>query len=528
MSAAAEPAFDEAERLSVSRSGPLESDPSVVKAAELLQRDQVVAFPTETVYGLGANALSSTAVSKIYAAKGRPSDNPLIVHVSDREMLNSLLPNKGQTVPDMLDCLMREFWPGPLTIIFDVTRPTSTGPAAAVNAGGKDTNEDNQAWREPLNKVATEVSAGLESLAIRMPAHDLARTLIKRAGVPLAAPSANLSSRPSPTSATHVWNDLGKGRGVAAILDGGECLVGLESTVVDYVEPEFALTEQDRTRGGQLRVLRAGGISPEQLQEALEKNGFATVAGSSGIQVYNKHFKSKAIESKPTTPGMKYKHYSPTNARVVLVKPNLAGNNEDDATLPTIQDLISFSAFSSTTTSPFRIGLMLTDETWARIEPLSSQPLSSTSNSNDSDQISVVKLSPSKTKPQDIPIPTPLVEPVVLRYSYGSASDNGSVLARRLFGGLRCLDELDFDSVLDDATRSLTDLSIGSVEEESLSRNDSPPTTTRIRKEGEKRKGVDVILLECVPETGVGLAVMERSRKAAGVAGDGQGMSFRL
>ncbi|KAM0792671.1 hypothetical protein ACM66B_002451 [Microbotryomycetes sp. NB124-2] len=514
------PARDEALRLSVSRSGP-ESDSALDKAAQLLQQDQVVAFPTETVYGLGANALSSQAVDKIYKAKGRPSDNPLIVHVSDRDMLNSLLPNEGKLVPDMLTCLMDEFWPGPLTIIFQLA--TNNERDGVVE------------WREPRNKVAKQVSAGLESLAIRMPLHDLARNLIKRAGVPLAAPSANLSSRPSPTTAEHVWNDLGKGRGVAAILDdGSECQVGLESTVVDYIEPKFALeTDSSKQRGGQLRVLRAGGISPEQLEQCLEKNGFATSLSSSSpstIQVYNRDFKSKSIEAKPTTPGMKYKHYAPTNSRVVLVSP-AHNDKEDDKSLPTIQDLISFSAFSSSSTSsrggrgderPFRVGLMLTDETLSRIKPLSSEPLPSSQSRQDKD-VRLIKLGPTKTRPQDIPIPTPLVEPVVVKYEYGSRDDLKG-LARKLFGGLRCLDELEFERTsVDEVTRSLS-----GVELKSVSRREEDEERGEGGGQELDKKGVDVIMLECVPESGVGLAVMERSRKAAGVAGDGQGMSFRL
>lgn len=200
------------EALYLSTSTPDLRSSSLSTAAALLGESSLVAFPTETVYGLGASALSAEAVANIYKAKGRPSDNPLITHISSREMLLDLLPGRESSVPSIYEPLMKRFWPGALTLIFPLEGDEPAG-----------------------RPVASSVTAGLPSLAIRMPSHPLALDLIRQSNLPLAAPSANLSSRPSPTTAEHVRHDLGIGRGVAAILDGGDCEVGLESTVVDFV-----------------------------------------------------------------------------------------------------------------------------------------------------------------------------------------------------------------------------------------------------------------------------------------------------
>lgn len=203
---------------------------SLETASALLHASLPVAFPTETVYGLGASALSATAVRRIFEAKGRPSDNPLIVHVSSREMLEGLLPTRKRDgkadVPRMFEALMDRFWPGPLSLVF---------PLSHLSEGkGKGKAEKYDA---PRLVVAEAVTAGQPSLCIRMPSHPLALKLIAESNLPLAGPSANLSSRPSPTSAAHVMHDLGEGRGLGAVLDGGECEVGVESTVVDWVPP---------------------------------------------------------------------------------------------------------------------------------------------------------------------------------------------------------------------------------------------------------------------------------------------------
>ena len=186
---------------------------AVERAAELLRAGEVVGIPTETVYGLGADALNGAAVRKIFAAKGRPSDNPLIVHIADFEQITPLVTR----VPDEARALAEAYWPGPMTIIL---------PKAAC--------------------IPDEVSCGLDTVGIRLPSHPLARAIIRAAGTPVAAPSANTSGRPSTTTAAHVMEDMaGK---IAAVVEGGACAVGVESTVISLA-------------GEQPRLLRPGGIS---------------------------------------------------------------------------------------------------------------------------------------------------------------------------------------------------------------------------------------------------------------------------
>ena len=180
---------------------------AIAEASKILQDGGLVAFPTETVYGLGADALNADAAAKIYAAKGRPSDNPLIVHIADTNAVEKLADLKAmnQTHPDMVKkahMLMEAFWPGPLTIIF---------PKLAIVPDG--------------------TTGGLPTVAIRMPSHPIAQELIRTSGVSIAAPSANTSGRPSPTTAQHVWEDM-DGR-IEMILDGGAVGIGIESTIVD-------------------------------------------------------------------------------------------------------------------------------------------------------------------------------------------------------------------------------------------------------------------------------------------------------
>ena len=227
------------------------SYPHIQQAAKLLQQEEVVAFPTETVYGLGANAYSDKAVAKIFQAKGRPSDNPLIVHISNKNQLTELVDN----IPAHAEKLMEKFWPGPLTVIF------------------------------PKKNNASElVTAGLDTIAIRMPDHPVALALIEESGLPLAAPSANLSGKPSPTTAKHVVDDL-EGK-IAGIVDGGPTGVGLESTVVDCTT-EFPI------------ILRPGGVTKEQLEQ---------VVGEVDV---DPALASENVELKPKSPGMKYTHYAP-------------------------------------------------------------------------------------------------------------------------------------------------------------------------------------------------------------------------
>lgn len=228
---------------------PLESDPSIQEAAKLLQEKQVVAFPTETVYGLGADATNKTAVQRIFEAKGRPSDNPLIVHVADRHQVEQLV----EDIPSVAEQLMNEFWPGPLTLV--------------LNSNGA---------------AAENVTAGLSTVAIRMPDHPIALALLRVSGKPLAAPSANRSGRPSPTTASHVNQDL-RGR-ISGIINGGPTGVGLESTVLDCTT-EIPV------------ILRPGGVTKEDLEKVLPEVMVDPALASEG--------------HRPKSPGMKYTHYAP-------------------------------------------------------------------------------------------------------------------------------------------------------------------------------------------------------------------------
>ncbi|HEY8347492.1 MAG TPA: L-threonylcarbamoyladenylate synthase [Symbiobacteriaceae bacterium] len=235
----------------------------LAQAAAILRNGGLVAFPTETVYGLGANALDGQAVAKIFKAKGRPADNPLIVHVADREAVKEV----AATVPPAAERLMERFWPGPLTLVLPRTRA-----------------------------VADDVTAGLDTVGVRMPNHPVALGLIRAAGVPIAAPSANLSGRPSPTVAEHVIEDLA-GR-IDLILDGGETGVGLESTVLDMTEDPPVL-------------LRPGGVTVEELTAHI------------GPIIVDRALVGAEPDERPRSPGMKYKHYAPKAPLIVVDGPVL-------------------------------------------------------------------------------------------------------------------------------------------------------------------------------------------------------------
>lgn len=228
-------------------------------AAKLLEKGKLVAFPTETVYGLGANAFDESAVKKIFEAKGRPLDNPIIVHIYSIEQLYGL----AKKVPKKALMLAKRFWPGPLTMILQKK-------ACIPNA----------------------VTAGLNTVAVRMPSHKVARLLCREAKLPIAAPSANLSGRPSPTNAKHVIEDF-KGK-IACIIDAGNTNIGLESTVVD-------LTPKRAT------LLRPGGITAEQLSKVLPELRVHAVA------------RAKEKVSVAKSPGTKYRHYAP-KAELILVE----------------------------------------------------------------------------------------------------------------------------------------------------------------------------------------------------------------
>ncbi len=229
-------------------------------AAQIIKEGGVVAIPTETVYGLAADALNGEAVAKIFEAKGRPMDNPLIVHIGDLSDIDRLV----SKIPEQTYRLAKAFWPGPLTIIM----PKS-------------------------DLIPDEVSAGLNTVAIRYPSHILAKEVIRKSGTVLAAPSANLSGSPSPTTALHVYTDLnGK---IDAILDGGKCSVGIESTVITLATKPP-------------RLLRPGGITREQIEKVIGK-----------IEVDDAVLNELKQDEVASSPGMKYKHYSP-RAKVIIVK----------------------------------------------------------------------------------------------------------------------------------------------------------------------------------------------------------------
>ena len=231
---------------------------AIEEGAKLIKRGKLVAFPTETVYGLGANGLDKEAVAKIFIAKGRPGDNPLILHIAFREQVEPLV----ESISEEAKKIMEKFWPGPLTIIF-----------------------------KRSSIVPHVITAGLDTVAIRMPDHPIALEFIKASGVPIAAPSANTSGKPSPTQASHVLEDL-KGK-VHMIIDGGNTGIGVESTVLD-------LSETPPT------ILRPGGITLEELQKIIPN----VVEDLSIIK------DSKDII--PKSPGQKYRHYAPRAEMIVF------------------------------------------------------------------------------------------------------------------------------------------------------------------------------------------------------------------
>ncbi|MBE5790851.1 MAG: threonylcarbamoyl-AMP synthase [Clostridiales bacterium] len=233
---------------------------SFEEAAQLINMGEVVGFPTETVYGLGADATNEEAVKKIFRAKGRPGDNPLIVHIASLSDIHNVIYGE---MPEWAQKLAEAYWPGPLTMIFD-----------------KGEN------------IPSAVTAGLDSVAVRIPGNTDAQALIRAARKPIAAPSANLSGRPSPTTAKHVFEDM-NGR-IPLIIDGGESDVGLESTVLDV-------------RTLPVKVLRPGGVTPKMIADVV---GEVEVAGS----VMRPLKEGETVLS----PGMKYKHYAPEGSLVIV------------------------------------------------------------------------------------------------------------------------------------------------------------------------------------------------------------------
>jgi L-threonylcarbamoyladenylate synthase len=233
---------------------------SIVLAGDIIRRGGLVAFPTETVYGLGASATNPAAVREIFAAKGRPSDNPLIVHIAELAQLEEVACSIPETAYRLIDL----FWPGPLSLVL----------------------------QRRTNIIPAEVSAGLTTVAVRMPDHRAALDLIRSAAVPIAAPSANRSGRPSPTAYWHVLEDL-TGR-IDAVVKSSTCSIGLESTVLDLT-------------GRCPVILRPGGVSREELEKAL------------GCPVLLAGYSQDSTT--PASPGMKYRHYSPRAPLILIAGP---------------------------------------------------------------------------------------------------------------------------------------------------------------------------------------------------------------
>lgn len=229
-------------------------------AGQLIRMGEVVGFPTETVYGLGGDATNDAAIGKIFAAKGRPGDNPLIVHISELSQISQVI---SGPLPEQARKLAERYWPGPMTMILPKGE-----------------------------KISFKTTAGLDSVGVRFPDHPVAQAFITAAGVPIAAPSANISGKPSPTTAQHVFKDM-DGR-IDLILDGGESRVGLESTVIDV-------------RSLPVRILRPGGVTPQMVADVL---GEVEVDGS----VLRPLGKNETVRS----PGMKYKHYAPDGSLVIV------------------------------------------------------------------------------------------------------------------------------------------------------------------------------------------------------------------
>lgn len=267
----------------------------------MLREGKLVALPTETVYGLGANGLDSEAMGRIYEAKGRPSDNPLILHVDSAESIVPLVDH----IPPLAQDLMDAFWPGPLTITL-----------------------------EKSDRVPDRATGGLPRVALRCPDHDLTRQIIKAAGCPIAAPSANISGRPSPTTAQAVWDDM-EGR-IDAIVDAGPCSIGVESTVVEV---------QDEG----LVILRPGGITEDMLKKITPNVS------------YDKHL--LGAQEAPKAPGMKYKHYAPDADMYTLV-----GSQSHVARA--MVDQLDQLAERASENNGLRVGLLVSSGLWETIHEI--------------------------------------------------------------------------------------------------------------------------------------------------------------
>lgn len=513
---------------------------SLERAAKALQQGLPVAFPTETVYGLSANALSHQACKAVFEAKGRPQDNPLIVHVCDLNMAEQIV-SAGWTPPKAYDSLMKRFWPGGITFLV---------PAATTDPSDDSSSTHLAASALPFfngigtSKISCDVTAGHPLVGVRMPSHPLARALICISGLPLAAPSANASGRPSPTSAHHVMYDLGGGldscvtsstnslRGrIPYVLNGGASRQGVESTVVDGA-----------TDPGQLRVLRPGAVSLEEIEECLRSDGITEEQVL--IRVYGKDMQRKDdMEANPTTPGMKYRHYSP-NAPVTLFAPSAASaevptgpppwqmalarkvrecttakkSPGHDMTIKVGVMMLIDSPFCAAICSDSRVQFGESNRSWLASQRSLMKRSTPSSHSGITDPVgdrhadeeeldaclgpsfnmrlpmtAQSSFGPSKN---DTNSEFQIVQ--IVPFSLGSI-DQPELAARRLFSGMR---------TLDDEERVGQQVRDGQKGTWGSSRASSVGSVSR--------SPVDLIIVEAVKETGIGLAVMNRLGKAAG------------
>lgn len=268
----------------------------IEEAGQIIRDGGLVAFPTETVYGLGADAMNEEAAARIYAAKGRPSDNPLIVHIADFEQVNMV----AEEVSEDAWKIMKHFWPGPLTVILNKRQEVPHG-----------------------------TTGGLDTVAVRMPSHPVARELIRKSNRVIAAPSANTSGRPSPTTAQHVWEDM-KGK-IPMIIDGGAVGIGIESTIVDMT-------------GEEPMILRPGYITKVMLEEVI---GEVRVDPAVSGRTLKKDVVAKA-------PGMKYRHYAPKGKLTLVEGP-------EEQVIDKINEMVWGQIRQG-----YRVGVIATDETISR------------------------------------------------------------------------------------------------------------------------------------------------------------------
>ena len=361
---------------------------TLLRAADLLRRQHLpVAFPTETVYGIGADATDSNAVSRIFRAKNRPSDNPLIVHISSLQQLRRLLCSNSEAaeiIPHAYMPLISKFWPGPLTILLPLSMHSRS-------------------------LLAPVVTAGQQTFAVRLPSHSVALALAHLADTPIAAPSANISGRPSPTTAAHVYADL-QGR-VPMILDGGPADIGLESTVVSGLcDPP--------------RILRPGGVSLEMIR-SLGGVWSRCVAGSDdGASNAHKPSTHEGNEPPPLiVPGMKYKHYSP-KATVILYEPG--------ASQPTIQTISSVTPGGEEGVG--KVGILRT-KTWPSgwQQKAQAEYIRSSSNGTTAPTLTTTPITTSSAHTH----PLKLIDVEELHLGY-----TGTEISRTLFAALRELDDL--------------------------------------------------------------------------------------